>query len=48
MEAVKMTLSEKIAKELEQDFEKSMQDKEFATLVKRLKINKKLAMNNNS
>lgn len=48
MEPLKMTLSEKVKKTLEHDLELSMQDKDFASLVKRLKINKKLAMNNNS
>lgn len=48
MESVNMTLSEKIDKELELDLQESLQDKDFANLVKRLKINKKLAKNNNS
>lgn len=48
MESIKMTLSEKIDKELELALQESMQDKDFADLVKRLGINKKLAKNNNS
>ncbi len=48
MEPIKMTLSEKVKKALEHDLEVSMQDKDFASLVKRLKISKDLAMKNNS
>ena len=48
MEPIKMTLSEKVKKTLEHDLEVSMQDKDFASLVKRLKISKDLAMKNNS
>ena len=35
MEPIKMTLSEKVKKALEHDLEVSMQDKDFASLVKR-------------
>ena len=48
MEQVKMTLSEKIDEELEKNLQESMNDKDFCTLVKRLKINKNLAKKNNS
>lgn len=48
MEVIKMTLSEKIEKELEKNLQQAMQDEEFSNLVKRLKISKKLAMKNNS
>ena len=43
MEAIKMTLSEKIEQELERDLQKAMEDKDFNLLVKRLKISKDLA-----
>ena len=48
MESIKMTLSEKIDRELEMALQEAMQDKDFADLVKRLRINKKMAKNNNS
>ncbi len=48
MEQVKMTLSEKIDKELENNLQKSMEDKDFCTLIKRLKISKNIAKKNNS
>ena len=48
MEQVKMTLSEKIDEELEKNLQESMNDKDFCTLVKRLKINKNIAKKNNS
>lgn len=43
-----MTLSEKIEKELEKNLQESMSDKDFCTLVKRLKISRELAKKNNS
>ena len=48
MEAIKMTLSEKIEQELERDLQKAMEDKDFNLLVKRLKISKDLAKKNNT
>ena len=48
MEHVNMTLSEKIEQALERDLQKSMEDEEFSTLVKRLKISKDIAKKNNS
>ncbi len=48
MEKVSMTLSEKIDAELEKNLQKSMEDKDFCLLVKRLKISKDLAKKNNS
>ena len=43
MEPLKMTLSERIEKELEKNLQDSLKNPEFASLVKRLKISKELA-----
>ncbi len=48
MEPLKMTLSERIEKELEKNLQDSLKNPEFASLVKRLKISKELAKKYNS
>ncbi len=48
MEKLKMTLSEKINQELEQNYNEAMQDVNFKNLVNNLKIPKKVGMKNTS
>ncbi len=47
MEKVKMTLDEKIKLDLEKNLEESLKNDDFCTLIKRCKIKKKDALNNN-
>lgn len=48
MEKLNMTLNEKIKASLEKELEKSLQDKDFVTLVKRTKLPKDVVMKNNT
>ena len=48
MEKVKMTIVEKIEKELSKELEKSLKDVDFCSLVKRCKLPKDVVLKNNT